>query len=587
MKYLISGIITLFSFYLVTDAQVKQAHVDKSGKIFTTEHPHFHFPGTKNKSKQPVPWPKAFVPNQSFKNFRGVCLEDINHDGKDEIITGINDSIYVLSGEGDILWSHYVEGTAIYPPSAADINGDGEIEIVLNTGGSPANGRVYVFDHEGNVLEGWPVNFNDHWMTCAPALADINGDGIMQILTAERVGNDLPGKLHVLNPDGTSFSENWPQEMDGIPAVTPTAGYFEGNSGTSSGADIIMCSTTGLYAFNIDGSQKNGFPVERDSVKYSYQSPLLVHSESESKLFSATDNFIAGAKHGDLPGFYCMDTSGNMLGDYPVLTADSNWTYGAPTCIGSYCNIDFLLNGQPGANGEGNYPAIYYDNGSQNGFFERFDGLEGFITAIECSNQDGYYVFTGSNLKTETGLGFVHAYHMENDGTDVTFTELSGFPKMVPGFTFVNGINVGDTDGDEYPELVVLSYDQDMSEEDSTYINVFDFDEQPYDPDKAYPTYKGDNTRAGEVRAFQCPGNSEIHTKNALSIYPNPVKDILFIELEGIDHYRIYNITGHCIMQAKQPEINQVPVSELPSGIYFIEAGDSFGRTYYSKFTKL
>jgi hypothetical protein len=584
MRYIVTGFFITLCLCISVKAQVIEAHIDDSGKVYTTELPHLQF--SKNSlDKQAEPWPKSFVPDPSFKNFRGVCLEDINNDGKDEIITGINDTIYAFKGNGDLLWHRHIEGTAIYPPSSADIDGDGKIEIFLNTGGHPNNGRVYGFDHEGNVLDGWPLNFSNHWMICAPALADIDGDGNMEILTSERNDTDLPGKLHVLKADGTPFSDNWPQEIEGVPAVTPSAGTFGSIGNKAGNADIITCSTTGLYAFNADGSQKSGFPVENDSIKYSYQSPLLVHAQSPNKLFSSADDFITGANHGNKPGFYCMDTSGNMLEGYPVLTADSNWTYGPPTCFGNNCDMDFLLIGQPGATGEGNYPAIYYDTGNQNGFFERTDGLEGFITVMKCTNQSGYYVFTGSNMITQTGLGFIHAYHMVNTGTDIQFTELAGFPKMVPGFTFINGINLGDVDSDPYPELVVLSYETSGSE-DSTYINVFDFDEQEYDRNKTYPTYKGDNSRAGERYAFECLSNNE-HAVNTLSVYPNPVEDMLFLEIPETAQVRIYNITGHCVMQTNLTGNHQIPVSGLTPGIYIIKADSKNGKKHYGKFTKL
>jgi hypothetical protein len=51
------------------------------------------------------------------------------------------------------------------------------LEIAVNTGGVPNAGRMYLLDPTGTDLPGWPLNFSDHWMINAPALADVDGDG--------------------------------------------------------------------------------------------------------------------------------------------------------------------------------------------------------------------------------------------------------------------------------------------------------------------------------------------------------------------------------------------------------------------------
>ena len=160
----------------------------------------------KTEANQIPGFPIAVPANQSFKNMRNVALADMNGDHIEDIIFAADGKLYVYTYQG-LLWSQNLIGTAIYPPSIGDIDGDGFLDIVQVTGGSPANGRIFVFDRQGNVLSGWPVNFNNNWIICAPALSDIDNDNKMEIICNERLTN---GKVHILKFDGTEYSANWP-----------------------------------------------------------------------------------------------------------------------------------------------------------------------------------------------------------------------------------------------------------------------------------------------------------------------------------------------------------------------------------------
>ena len=73
----------------------------------------------------------------NIKNTRGVTLADITNNGVDEVLYGIWNTLYAFNGDGTILWSKQVSGTILLPPTVADLNGDGNLEIILNTGGVP------------------------------------------------------------------------------------------------------------------------------------------------------------------------------------------------------------------------------------------------------------------------------------------------------------------------------------------------------------------------------------------------------------------------------------------------------------------
>ena len=148
---------------------------------------------------------------------------DINIDGEPELIvssfrvnpvTGIDSGwIYVLSKEGNNLpgWpmfldSHYVNFTS---PTLVDINNDDSLEIVLEShyrfaGHTNSIGKMNIFSPSGKLLKKWynsVATFSSKEFG-ETAVADINGDDVVEIATSDRElnnfifdinGNNLPG----------------------------------------------------------------------------------------------------------------------------------------------------------------------------------------------------------------------------------------------------------------------------------------------------------------------------------------------------------------------------------------------------------
>lgn len=68
-------------------------------------------------------------------------------------------------------------------PSAADIDGDFNVEVLVGTGGY----RVHAFNSEGEVPEGWP-KFTGGWIIATPTLGDFDGDGNLDVAVGTRSG---------------------------------------------------------------------------------------------------------------------------------------------------------------------------------------------------------------------------------------------------------------------------------------------------------------------------------------------------------------------------------------------------------------
>ncbi len=103
------------------------------------------------------------------------------------------------------LWTATVQGLLVSSPVIGDLNHDGTNEVIVACY-DPKNlgaGGVYVFDDRGELAPGWPVLVGESFLN-APALADLDGDGHLEIILASESKS-----LHVLGPDGFE-DRGWP-----------------------------------------------------------------------------------------------------------------------------------------------------------------------------------------------------------------------------------------------------------------------------------------------------------------------------------------------------------------------------------------
>ena len=68
-------------------------------------------------------------------------------------------------------------------PAIADIDGDGNAEVITGTGGY----LVHAYDRFGREPQGWP-KFTGHWLAASPAVGDVDGDGKLEVVINSREG---------------------------------------------------------------------------------------------------------------------------------------------------------------------------------------------------------------------------------------------------------------------------------------------------------------------------------------------------------------------------------------------------------------
>ncbi len=540
--------------WIFSPAQVYQAWLDELGQTQVT------LLGDSQKKEINTParlydqlpgWPKKIAAHPNFKNMRGATIADVDSDGINEILAAAYNRIYCFHPDGSLVWSRQLTGTAIYPPTVADINQDGFLEIAQATGGVPANGRIYLMDHSGNDMTGWPQNFSSHWILCSPVFSDVDDDGFMEIIFNERIYPD--GNLHIRKIDGSSLNASWPVAITGTPAVTPSVGDIDGDGNK----EVILCSTSDVLAFGLDGALKPGFPVVNPGTSFSYQSPLLVD-------FDGTGiHNIVGASHGDAPEFYVLKGDGSYRPGWPIAVPNNDWTYTAPAVADVNLNGSYrLFFTKP--NGDEVQPLLFgYDpDGTSLPLFPKSarGGDEGIITVADINNDGEYEIITGSNLCEDT-LGFIHAFRM--DGTE----EVPGFPLRPRGFTYMNGADLADVNNDGTLELISLSYEQTFSTTDSALLNVYSLNVPCTPSTVLFGTYKGDNSRCGLIEGAVPPTG---YTLSGTITYPNTSQT----PLEGVV-LLLKNGSGAIVASATSDASGNYIFEDLPNGNYTITPASS------------
>ena len=146
------------------------------------------------------------------------AVADLDADGEPEIIAARHSVLYVWRNDGTLYWktafgysasSTPAHGTTrMWPsPVVGDFIGDGKLEIAV-AGGIESNLGINIclYDSSGKVCPGWPKRFGDNEVRSIAA-ADVNGDGKLEIL----VNKTYTGPVTAVYGADGNLLPNWPQ----------------------------------------------------------------------------------------------------------------------------------------------------------------------------------------------------------------------------------------------------------------------------------------------------------------------------------------------------------------------------------------
>ncbi len=221
------------------------------------------------------------------------AMADLNADGHLEIVANLNNStIICVSRTGQLLWTAPSGGTLVGNPIIANVNMSGSPEIIAFT----QNRYIVVLDANGNPYPNFPVQIEGA-MLAGGAVADLNGDGNLEII----VGT-LTGFLHAINSANGQPAAGFPVTLGAATRNHPTVANLDAD--TQPEILIPTYSNSQLFAINHDGSilwQKNigqqvkGGAVVADVNNDGNQEIILIAYSG--------DVFITNSAGVNLPGF--------------------------------------------------------------------------------------------------------------------------------------------------------------------------------------------------------------------------------------------------------------------------------------------
>ena len=208
------------------------------------------------------------------------ALSDLDNDGFLEIVVcDWNGTIYAWHYDGSLVegWPVYIEWKEISSsPAIGDIDDDGDLEIIVETSSWDTNPMLYAFNHNGTTVDGWPISINGGGSS--PALGDLDGDGYLEIVASSNNEIDTHTALvYVFNHDG-SLVDGWPKDI-GYSHSSPALGDIDDDGEI----EIVIEGYYVMYAWNGDGSSVEGWPIYDCGHTYA-SSPALVDIDGDKEI---------------------------------------------------------------------------------------------------------------------------------------------------------------------------------------------------------------------------------------------------------------------------------------------------------------
>ncbi len=176
--------------------------------------------------------------------FGTPAIGNLDLDAEPEIVINMDDTMVVFEQDGAIAWT-FNDPDGLTMPLLADLTGDGLLDILFHDG----DDTLYLYDYNlGNPQLVWTAVFaNPPHAYGAPAVADLDGDGVPEAAVATE------NWLYALNSEDGSVQ--WSAPLDPGRTGGVTIADIDGDGAVELVTSSLFNGGT-LYAFEADGTLK-------------------------------------------------------------------------------------------------------------------------------------------------------------------------------------------------------------------------------------------------------------------------------------------------------------------------------------------
>jgi hypothetical protein len=253
-------------------------------------------------------------------------------------------TVWAINGDSTNVpgWPVTTDNNIQSSPALGDVDGDGALEVVVGSGVSVEGGnghRVYVWNGDGSAVSGWPLS-TDGDMPAPPALGDLDGDGDLEIVIGCGTAADTScRKLYAWHANGQPVSDfpveppfnSWYQQTSSMP-FSPVLADFDGDGAV----EILIVHRDAFGITTVDGDGTWAHDLERTNYTL-MSSPLVDDVDGDDGL----EVVLAGAYQESSDGYgglYIWEVGGDTEDalPWPMFHHDARRTgrYAMPPSLG-------------------------------------------------------------------------------------------------------------------------------------------------------------------------------------------------------------------------------------------------------------
>jgi ELWxxDGT repeat protein len=268
----------------------------------------------------PVPglWPQWKGGTSTVR--RSPVVTDLNGDGQDEVLVDLQGEAYAVDHHGEPVqwWQPPMRvGASIADPSVADLNGDGRKEVVV-AGRSLSDIEVSTRQLDGTELPGFPMLLpNEGELSDVISIGDVTGDGRPDLVLATAEQYSGAALVHVIDPRTASVVATMRTVSTVAYHAEPALADLDGDGVL----DIVVQSDKGLDVWRGNGTALPGFPIPVGDQVYGSK------AEGDPVVGDVTGDgrpdivLVAKGAEANTGRLYAFDAAGHSLPGFPK-TAD-------------------------------------------------------------------------------------------------------------------------------------------------------------------------------------------------------------------------------------------------------------------------